>query len=237
MKNISKYIVIIILFVLLFSCSNKEEEPKPLIEIYQLNKRIASYEGKAVVFTKEMTEKDSEFTQRYQDIIRRTADGNWTPNGGFTAESGDLKSTPIISNEQILGFDFIKAELFLKEEACNLLSAPNKLKDDHSDVQLVITSNKEPIMYFYKASMMSRWYIGNAYFTSGCDIFYAEEKIPQKKDGFIGPTSDNIIPSKRNVIPIFRDSVNHRYFEKIVNLKQDTAFYNAFKRAGKIIAE
>nr|WP_208974728.1 hypothetical protein [Nonlabens ulvanivorans] len=122
--------ILSILFVLILgiSCTEKVEESKPLIEIYQLNKRIASYEGEAVIFTDEMTKMDPQFTERYKDVLRTTEDGNWTPNGAFKAIQSDLQQTPLISDDEIIGFDFTTNQLLLNKNACSYFGMTKKSK-------------------------------------------------------------------------------------------------------------
>ncbi|EAS20286.1 hypothetical protein BBFL7_01168 [Flavobacteria bacterium BBFL7] len=221
-----KILVSVLLCLLAVSCTEKVEEPKPLIEIYQLNKRIASYEGEAVIFTDEMTKMDPQFTERYKDVLRTTEDGNWTPNGAFKAIQSDLQQTPLISDDEIIGFDFTTNQLLLNKNACSYFGMTKKIKDYHQDSQLVLTIDKKPFLSFYKQSTMTRWKVGNAFLVLECDIIFAGEDV-----------MENPKLSDKNTLRFFKGSNGTDWFDKKPNLKKDTAFYNAFKRAGKIIAE
>nr|WP_042293335.1 hypothetical protein [Nonlabens ulvanivorans] len=120
--------ILSILFVLILgiSCTEKVEESKPLIEIYQLNKRIASYEGEPFKFTTERIKFDSIFYNQSKNIARTTDDNNLIINGDFRATSEDLNRTPLISNEQIKGYDFTTNELIVDEEACEYFTIIKK---------------------------------------------------------------------------------------------------------------
>lgn len=227
MKNLSKYIAVVVLLLSIISCTEKIEKPKPLIEIYQVNKRIVSHEGKAVEFTDEMTEMDRVFTERYGDIMRVTEDGNWTPNGNFKVSKADLQEIPLVSSQDIKGFDFKNNQLVLSSNACYYFGIINTINDGYPDTQLVLTIDKKPILNFYRAGMMSKWDIGDTYFVLPCDTIISDDESDLSKP----------VLQKSNSLQILRGPSNSNWFEDFPNLKQDTTFYNAFKRAGKIIAE
>ncbi|WOI21969.1 hypothetical protein [Nonlabens ulvanivorans] len=225
MKNPSNYIAVIILLLSLLSCTEKIEESKPLIEIYQLNKRIVSYEGEPFVFTEEMTEMDPEFTNAFKDILRVTDDRKWTPNGTFNSSQIDLRKKPLITNEQIKGFDFTSDELILDEKACEYFGIIKKINDSYSDTQLVLTIDRKPILNFYRAGTMSKWDVGKSHFVLECGLMFSDS---------IG----TVIEKRENALQIFHGPFsNNDWWKTSPDLKKDTAFYNAFKRAGKIIAE
>lgn len=74
---------------------------------------------------------------------------------------------------------------------------------------------------------MSRWDIGKAYYVLDC---HDNEMLNKRYHREPGNTN-------KNTITIYRESFIKTWNENFPDLKQDTAFYNAFKRAGKIIAE
>jgi hypothetical protein len=222
-----KYFLILLIIICALSCSKKVEENKPLIEIYELNRRIPSYEGQPFHFTDEMLEMEPGFIQ-VKDIMRMTDDSLWTPNGAFRVPSTDLKEAPLVTNEQIIGFNFKTGELDLTKEACTNFTMVKTIKDPFPDVQLVITANKKPILNFYKAGTMSRWNVGRSYFVTSIN-----EWIGIKKEGEFDPK----IHVKKSNLKIYKGSFREHWLKELPNLKQDTLFYNAFKRADKIIAE
>lgn len=206
------------LFILILgtSCTGKIEEPKPLIEIYELNKWVESYESQPLDssmiadFQKyEMDTTGYRFSEQYGLLI----------NGGFKATTADLKDEPLITNNEIKGYDFYSNSIIVDSSAVTKLNKDYRYRRAK---QLVLTYDRKVILNFYKFRSISSDEIGNAPFFFQTNDVFIEEKYPNYKQ-FIklrhGPFRNN-------------DWVNN-----FPNLKQDTTFYNAFKRAGKIIAE
>ncbi|GAL76432.1 hypothetical protein JCM19275_1174 [Nonlabens ulvanivorans] len=52
----------------------------------------------------------------------------WTPNGAFKVNQSDLQHTPLISDDEIKGFDFTTNQLLLNENACSYFGMTKKLK-------------------------------------------------------------------------------------------------------------
>ncbi|PRX15693.1 hypothetical protein LY02_00916 [Nonlabens ulvanivorans] len=213
---IMRILSFLFVFILGISCTEKVKEPKPLIEIYELNKWVESYESvpldSAMVQAFEANQTDTtdyRYSERYGLLI----------NGAFKASVKDLKEKPLITNKQIRGYDFSSNSIVLDSTATTKLNTDFKYRRAK---QLVLTYNKNIILNFYKFRLISSDEVGNAPFFFQTNDIFLEEDNPTYKH-FIklrhGPFRDN-------------DWVNN-----IPDLKQDTAFYNAFKRAGKIIAE
>lgn len=220
-----RILISVLVIILLVSCTERVEEPKSLIEIYQLNKRIASYEGEPYKFTTEGIKFDSIFYNKTKNIARTIDGTNILINGDFAASSLDLREKPLISNEQIKGFDFTTSEIILNEQACEFFGIIKKINDPFMDVQLVLTRDRKPILNFYKPGSMSRWDVGKSHFVLECGLMFSD-------------STGTVIAKRENALQIFRGSFsNNDWWKTSPDLKQDTAFYNAFKRAGKIIAQ
>lgn len=202
--------------MLTISCIKKVEEPLPLIEIYELNKRVESYETLPLDSMMLLTLKKN---NEHQMGYRYSEQFGITANGGFKATTADLKDEPLVTDNEIKGFDFTFNSIVIDSTVLN------KLKDGHSKVrakQFALTSNRKVIMSFSQHSLMSSFEIGTIPFFTVPSVLTTDE-IPPKYNDYIklrhGPFQDN-------------DWVNN-----FPDLKKDTAFYNAFKRAGKIIDE
>ena len=232
-----KYLLLILIVICSLSCSDKVDEDKPLIEIYQLNKRITSYEGKPYHLSSAERRFDSIFYQKYKDIIRLTDSASYLINGGFEVSINDLENIPLISDNLIKGFNFNKNELHLNEKACEKLNHNNKYDDVYPDKQLVLTIDRKPIMTFYQMGMMSSWQIGDSYYILSCDDDFTAEIIPEEGPEFIGPKSQLKIKKVKNILHFFKGPLFTKLHENKPNLKKDSIFYNAFKRADKIIEE
>jgi len=91
-----------------------------------------------------------------------------------------------------------------------------------------MTINKKTFFNFYRAGTMSKWRIGNSYYVIHCDLVFSNEVI-----------KDNARLNRKNTLRFSKDSLSldSIFWERKPHLKQDTTFYNAFKRAGKIIDE
>ncbi|WP_397301537.1 hypothetical protein [Nonlabens ulvanivorans] len=208
--------ILSILFVLILgiSCTEKVEESKPLIEIYELNKWVESYES--VPLDSSMIAK---FIESKVDTtrVRYSKEFGTIINGGFAAMADDLKIQPLISNSKIKGFDFNHDIIVIDSSAIDSLYSEIPFQKAR---QLALTIDKEVILSFYERSHLSSYRIGNAMFFNGYNDLLLEEQIP--KYPFYLKLCKGPMEKVFTVKP---------------NLKKDTAFYNAFKRAGKIIAE
>lgn len=80
--------------------------------------------------------------------MRVTENGMWTPNGAFKVNQSDLQHTPLISDDEIKGFDFTTNQLLLNENACSYFGMTKKIKDYHQDSQLVLTIDNKPFLSF-----------------------------------------------------------------------------------------
>ncbi len=210
--------ILSILFVLILgiSCTEKVEESKPLIEIYELNKWVESYETFEVDSTLLATLKEN---NEHQMGFKYSNELGLTANGGFNATTADLKDKPLITDNEIKGFDFTFNSIVTDSTVWRKLKGGNSLTRAK---QLALTSNRKVIMTFRQHSIMSSFEIGTTPFFTVPSVLTTDETPPSYNDYIKlrhGPFRDN-------------DWINN-----FPNLKKDTAFYNAFKRAGKIIAE
>lgn len=209
-------LISLFILILTVSCTEKVDEPKPLIEIYELNRRIPSYETSEPDSLMMMQLKKS---NEHEMGYRISEKFGLTANGAFKATTEDLKNLPLITDQEIKGFDFTFNSIVTDSTVWK------KLKEGTSLVrarQLALTSNQKVIMTFSQHSLMSSFEIGTTVFFTVPSVLTIDETPPNYNDYIKlrhGPFKDN-------------DWINN-----FPDLKKDTTFYNAFKRAGKIIAE
>lgn len=210
-----RILISVLIIILLVSCTEKVEESKPLIEIYELNKWVESYESQPL---------DSSMIADFQKYEMDTTRYRYSEeyglliNGGFIATTEDLKNDPLIENSLILGYDFKKDVIIIDSLARHKIYPNTRFTKAR---QLAMTIDKKVILSFYERTNFSSYEIGNTVFFDGINKNFTDETINYSSYLNLarGPFKDN------------------DWWGKDLNLKQDTTFYNAFKRAGKIIAE
>ncbi|MCO6173618.1 hypothetical protein NHF50_01025 [Flavobacterium sp. NRK F10] len=146
--------IIFISFFLFISCE-KNENKKSKVEIYLTNKRIESYEG---VKTKNLND-----TLKYKELLDRfsqfsikidTVHNDIIFAGAFDIKNMDLEDHPLISDDEILKFNFDTSKIVMKKSAINKITNLNWKMGNSFGRQFVLCIDKKPVIcgYFYNSS-------------------------------------------------------------------------------------
>lgn len=205
----------LLVLAIVFSCQEKVEEPLPLIEIYELNKWVESYEAEPLDSTmiKSFQEYEMDTTR-----VRFNKEFGILINGAFHTTTSDLKDTPLISHKEIKGFDFKEDIIVIDTSTIKNLFPKTHFQKAR---QLALTIDRKVILSFYERNSFSSYEIGNAVFFDDYNTSFTEETFAYSHYLKLGKGP----------------FLNNEWWKNNPNLKQDTTFYNAFKRAGKIIDE
>ncbi len=156
LKKIILYTILSFSAILFCGC---EQTSNPQIEIYLLNKRIEPNYGVLITqlpdFTEVLSEMDSITFSRFKNMKIDTISKRGITAGEFDATKKDLKDKPLITDSDIISFNFEKNEIIIKTEAAK------KIKELNSNVilhiQLVIALDKKIILTGYFASTFSSY--------------------------------------------------------------------------------
>src|SRR5690606_23732456 len=106
----------LLLFVL-YSCQKRQQD---VIEIYLTKERIPNKAGISIQeywTLKKMEQKELEFhPDKFEFMTVDTIHNQLIELGAFNFQIADLEQFPFITNEEILGFDDERAELFFKNQ-------------------------------------------------------------------------------------------------------------------------
>lgn len=160
MKKLFPYFIFLLI---LSSCQKKNQD---VIEIYLTKERIPNKDGITLeqvnkkYFEEQIDSIDYKQLYKIYDkgITYDTINKNIIYLGDFNFSISDLEEIPIITNNEIQGFDFKKSQILLKD------SAIKKLSDLSNFHQFVILVNKKPILngYFenhFSSRLISTYFI------------------------------------------------------------------------------
>lgn len=107
----------LLLLISLISCQKKHQD---VIEIYLTKERIPNKVGIPIQeywTLNKMEQKELEFhPDKFEFMTVDTIQDQLIELGAFNFEIADLEQSPFITNEEILGFDNERAELFFKNQ-------------------------------------------------------------------------------------------------------------------------
>lgn len=144
MKTKINYYLFCISILLLFSnCSDK----KNVVEIYLLNNRIKSFEGKPIEHILNLDTLDIDRKLYLQNASLDLKDSCFIHSGKFNVESKDLNEKPFISDNEILKFNTETSEIIFSESAIEKIQKlePNSVKS----IQFSICVDKKPTLNGY----------------------------------------------------------------------------------------
>lgn len=134
----------LLLLISLISCQKKHQD---VIEIYLTKERIPNKVGIPIqeyLILNKMEQKELEFhPDKFEFMTVDTIQNQLIELGAFNFEITDLEHFPFITNEEILGFDDERAELFFKNQ---VIAKFSKLEYNS---QFVLFINKKPIINGY----------------------------------------------------------------------------------------
>lgn len=216
MKKIILYTILSFSAILFCGC---EQTSNPKIEIYLLNKRIEPNYGVLITqlpdFTGVLSEMDSITFSRFKNMKIDTISKRGITAGEFDATKKDLKNKPLITDSDIISFNFEKNEIIIKTEAAKKIK---ELKSNViSHIQFVIALDKKPILTGYFASPFSSYPSNWNYIST----------IPLNSSN--DPTLQKFTIEKTNYIN------NIKIKHELPDLKKNSPFYNAFKNSNRII--
>lgn len=166
----------LLLLISLISCQKKHQD---VIEIYLTKERIPNNFG---ITLEEVSQKhfeeqidSNDYKELYKiydkGITYDTINKSIIYLGDFSFSLSDLENVPIITNDEIQGFDFKNSQILLKDTAIK------KLSDLNNFHQFVILANNKPILNGYFENHFSSRLI-NTYFI----VYYRNvENIPNFK--------------------------------------------------------
>ena len=144
MKTKVNFYFFCISLLLLFSyCSDK----KNVVEVYLLNNRIKSYEGKPVEQILNLDTLDIDRKLYLQNASLDLKDSCFIHSGKFNVEEKDLNEKPFISNNEILKFNTKTSEIIFSKSAIEKIQnlKPNNIKS----IQFTICVDKKPTLNGY----------------------------------------------------------------------------------------
>jgi len=216
--NLKKGIFIsFILILIITGCYQKKEtvtdSNSPIIEIYIPKERIPSLDGGALPPNWNSGEpSEDEIAYRRKFLRLDTISQRLIYAGRYAAKASDLQNSPLIENNDVLGFNFKTNKLKLSRNGVKKLFSI--LPNFNFSRQFIITADKKPILNGYLFSTFSSSYVSHFY------IKYAR--------GTSEPDLSRLIDEQEFEI-YYNPTFEFDYGVKKYEYQKNVNFYKAFK--------
>ncbi|MGB5980800.1 MAG: hypothetical protein WBG46_01525 [Nonlabens sp.] len=199
------FIFIVLIFL---SCDNriKKSEDKIIIELYTANKMLPFDEGISIMKVGNFEDRDSLFRHRARFD---TLNNSIIFAGKFEVDESDLSNEPVLTDKDILGFDFEKNHLLIDSTA--IVKLENLEISNLWSRQFILTADNEPILKGYLYGIWSSSLVhDNFIFLSHYNNDFKGDTLGLQVGYMFAP------PFSKN------DGIHYDY-------TKNKAFYNAFR--------
>jgi len=200
--------IFILIAVITLSCKNPEivAQDKVRIELYTTNKMLPFDEGISIMEVGNFEDRDSLFRNRARFD---TLNNSMIFAGKFEVDKSDFSNEPVLTDEDIFGFDFENNHLLIDSTA--IVKLENLEISNLWSRQFVLTADKEPILKGYLYGIWSSALVHD----NVISLYYDNNDI---KGDTLG-----LQVKHRFAPPFSKDQGIHYDYTK------DQAFYNAFR--------